>query len=797
MRLRREQFKALARERVLLLDGAIGTLLQSEGLEPGAPPDAFNIYNPDAVRAAHAAYVAAGADIILTNTFGATGRRLGPYRLASRADEINRAAVALARDAAGDKVWVAGDVGPLGEYPEPLGAVSFDEAYSEFRRQIRVLVRAGVDLVVIETISDLREAKAAVAAARAAFDGPVLAFMTFEDDGRAVTGTPPEVAAATLVAAGADAVGANCSVGARQMVPVIRAMAGMVEVPICAEPNAGLPSLVAGKTTFNQTPEQFASWAAKLVAAGAAVVGGCCGTAPEHVGLAAQAVKGMTPPKRRRGERRSTLAGRSRLVVAGAGPPAVVGERINPTGRPELAREFAGGSFELTAGEAEAQVAAGAAVVDVNVGDGEGAAAIMAAAVRAVQEAVDVPVSVDSAKAEVLEAGLKAAVGKPLMNSCPASARAMATLLPLARRWGAAVVGLAMGARGIPATATARLRLAEKFVNRALDEGIALDDIYVDPLMLTAARGGAAATFETLREIKKNLGVRTIMGVSNVSHGLPAREMLNAAALLCAAGAGLDLAIVNPLDARMADAIRAVSALAGGEGEVGAYVDAFSRKPSRRKGVEAKKAPPGKGLFEAILDGRRERAAVAAAKAVKNSPEPLAINDKFILPALEEVGRLFDKKEYYLPQVIRAAEAAQAAFKVIAKAAGKESRPAAGRVVFATVAGDVHDIGKNVVAAVIRSHGFDVYDLGKNVPTERVVETAASRKADVVALSALMTTTMPEMGKVAKALRERGVKARLLVGGAVVTQAYAKKIGAAYARDAVGAARAVKRLVGR
>jgi 5-methyltetrahydrofolate--homocysteine methyltransferase len=797
MRLRREQFKALARKRVLLLDGAIGTLLQREGMEPGAPPDAFNIYNPDAVRAAHAAYVAAGADIILTNTFGATGRRLGPYRLASRADEINRAAVALAREAAADKAWVAGDVGPLGEYPEPLGAVSFDEAYREFRRQVRALARAGVDLVVIETMSDLREAKAAVAAARAAFDGPVLAFMTFEEGGRAVTGTPPEVAAATLVAAGADAVGANCSVGARQMVPVIRAMAGTVEVPVCAEPNAGLPMLVAGKTTFKQTPEQFASWAAKLVAAGAAVVGGCCGTTPEHVRLAARAVKGMTPPKPCRRERRSTLAGRSRLVVVGAGPPVVVGERINPTGRPELARAFARGSFEPAAREAEAQVAAGAAVVDVNVGDGEGAAATMAAAVRAVQTAADVPVSVDSARPEVLEAGLKAAVGKPLMNSCPASARAMATLLPLARRWGAAIVGLAMGARGIPATAAARLRLAEKFVGRALDEGIALDDIYVDPLMLTAARGGAAATFETLREIKKNLGVRTIVGVSNVSHGLPAREILNAAALLCAAGAGLDLAIVNPLDARMADAIRAVSVLGGGEPEVGAYVDAFSQRPARAKVGKKKGLTAGEELSEAVVEGRRERAAAAAAKAVKNSPEPLAINDRFILPALEDVGRRFEKKEYYLPQVIRAAEAAQAAFNVIAKAAGKKSRRPAGRVVFATVAGDVHDIGKNVVAAVLRSHGFDVYDLGKNVPTARVVETAAARKADVVALSALMTTTMPEMGKVARALRERGVKTHLLIGGAVVTDAYAKKIGAAYARDAVGAARVAKRLIGR
>jgi len=793
MKLRREQFKALARKRVLMLDGAMGTLLQDKGLPAGEPPDGFNVYNPDAVRAAYAAYVAAGADIILTNTFGATKRRLAPYRLASRADEINRAAVALARDAAADKAWVAGDIGPLGEYPEPLGTLPFDEAYREFYRQARVLADAGVDLFVIETMTDLREAKAAVVAARAAFDGPIIAFMSFDEDGRAITGTPPEVAAVTLVAAGADAVGANCSVGARELIPVIRAMAAAVDVPVCAEPNAGLPSLVAGKTTFRQTPAQFASWVPKLVAAGAGVVGGCCGTNPEHIRLAAAALEGLTPPKRDRGERRSTLAARTRLVVVG-GAPVVVGERINPTGRRELTRELARKRFGVAAREAEAQVAAGAAVVDVNVGDGEGAVSTMAAAVCAVQEAVDVPVSVDSARPDVLEAGLKAAVGKPLLNSCPASARAMARLLPLARRWGAAVVGLTMGSRGIPATAASRLKLAETFVGRALDEGIALEDIYVDPLMLTAARGGAAQTFETLSEIKKNLGVRTVIGVSNVSYGLPQRDVLNAAAFLYAVGAGLDLAIVNPLDERMRQAMRTASALAGGEREVASYVEAFSGKVPRKK-TRKKKATPGDELYEAVLGGRRERAKAAAARALKKFPKPLAINDKFIAPALKEVGRLFDRKEYYLPQVVKAAEAAQAAFGVVEKAIDKKSRRPAGRVVFATVAGDVHDIGKNVVAAVLRSYGFDVYDLGKNVSAPRVVESAAERRADVVALSALMTTTMPEMGKVAEALRARGVKARLLVGGAVVTKKYADEIGATYARDAVAAARAAKRLV--
>ena len=795
MKLRREQFKILARERILLLDGAMGTLLQGADLAAGHAPDGMNLFQPDAVRAGHEAYVAAGAQIILTNTFGATRTRLGPYRLASRADEINRAAVALAREAAGDAARVAGDIGPLGEYPEPLGALSFDDAYAAFYRQARVLAAAGVDLIIIETISDLREAKAAVAASRAAFEGPVVAMMTFEEGGRTVTGTPPEVAAVTLVAAGADAVGANCSVGARETVPVIRAMAAEVDVPVCAEPNAGLPKIVRGETVFRQTPAQFASWTRKLVAAGASIVGGCCGTTPEHIRAAAAALEGLQPARPAR-ERRATLASRTRLVVV-SGPPVIVGERINPTGKPKLARALARGNFEMVADEAAAQAAAGASVVDVNVGDGEGAAATMAGAVQAVGRAVDVPVSVDSGRADVLEAGLKAAVGKPLMNSCPASAKAMAKLLPLARRWGAAVVGLTLGSRGIPRTAAARLRLVEKFVGRALDEGLALDDIYIDPLMLTAAQGDAATTFATLRAVKENFGVRTIMGVSNVSHGLPRRDVLNAAAFVYAAGAGLDLAIVNPLDELVRTAMRTTSVLAGGERDVTAYVAAFTEKPSRRRKKPKRRTTAGDDLYDAVLAGRREAAAAAAARALREGKKPLAINGDYIIPSLEEVGRRFEAKQYYLPHVIRAAEATEAAFKVLEKAMGKKARGAAGRVVFATVAGDVHDIGKNVVAAVLRSYGFDVTDLGKSVPAGRIVEAARDRKADVVALSALMTTTMPEMGKVAEALKEAGVGARVLVGGAVVTDKYAKKIGATYARDAVAAARAARRLTRR
>lgn len=793
MTLGREQFRIKCRERLWLLDGAMGTLLQAGGLPAGRPPDELNLTNGDVVRAAHAAYVAAGARILLTNTFGASKPRLAPYKLGARVADINRAAVAHARAAAGEGILVAGNLGPLGEYVEPVGKLAFDDAYKAFLEQARVLAAAGVDLIVIETIADVREAKAAVMAARAAFKGAIIACMTFEADARTITGTPPAVAAAVLTAAGADGVGANCSVGPRELVAIVREMAAATDAPVCAEPNAGLPRLAGNRTVFKQTPEQFAKWAPELAKAGAAIIGGCCGTTPAHIRAVAAALEGLKPAPRTR-LYRSTLAGRGRLVAAGSGP-IIIGERINPSGKPRLATALAKGDFGVAAEDARAQAAAGAAIVDVNVGGTPDGPRVMASAIAAVQQAADVPVAVDSPKADMLAAGLAAAVGKPLLNSCPATPAAMAKLLPLARKWGAAVVGLPLDAKGVPPTAAGRLALVEKFLERALDEGLSLEDIYIDPLMLTAAHLPPAETFATLRAVKQTFGVRTILGVSNVSHGLPGREALNEAAFLYALGFGLDLAIVNPLEPRMAEAIAAAGVLTG-TNDVAAYAARFpgaTARPARA----AKRAPTGKGaaLFEAVVNGRKEEAARAAAAALRGGAAPLALNDKYLLPALDEVGGRFGRREFFLPQVIRAAEAAQAAFGVLERGLKKGAGRSRGRVVLATVAGDVHDIGKNIVAAVLKSHGFEVHDLGKSVPARRVVEASTRYRADLVGLSALMTTTMPEMESVAAALARAGYRGKLMIGGAVVTAAFARKIGAHYARDAVDAARVARQLV--
>lgn len=796
MTLRPAQFQLRARERVLVMDGAMGTLLQARGLPPGSPPEIFNLENPAAVREAHAAYIAAGARIILTNTFGGTRKRLAAYKLASRMKEVNRAAVALAREAASgaEGVWVAGDIGPLGEYLEPIGPVSWDEAYREFYAQARVLAGAGVDLILIETMSDLHEAKAAVMAVRAAFPGPVVVTMTFEQDGRTLTGTPPEVAAVVLAAAGADAVGANCSVGPRDLVPVVRSMAEAVDIPICVQPNAGLPRTKGGRPVYKQTPEMFAAWGPRLVRAGATLIGGCCGTTPDHIKSLSAALAQSRPVSRRRAIR-SCLAARTRLVGVGAGAPVIIGDRINPTGRPELARRLAKGDYKFVAAEARAQVEAGAQVIDVNVGGVAGAGAVMAEAVRAVQLAVDVPVSVDAEAEEELTAGLKAAVGKPLLNSCPAIPARMARLLPLAKRWGAAVVGLPLDKGGIPRSTVKVLKLVEMFITRALDTGIALNDIYVDPLMLTAAHRSPAATFAALREIKNTFGVRTILGVSNVSHGLPRRDILNEAAFLFAAGVGLDVALVNPLDERMREAIRAARVLT--VGDVANYVRAFGTAPtakSRRKRCSSQSV--GEEVYTAVVEGRRTDAAAATKRLIAAGKSPLTVNEKYVIPALQELGRQFAAKECFLPQLILGAEAAQAALAAMGRS-WPRSRRNIGKVLFATVKGDVHDIGKNIVAAVLRSYGFEVKDLGKSVPAERVIAAAKESRPDIVALSALMTTTMPEMEVVAAAMRRARLDIPLMVGGAVVTAAFAKRIGADYAPDAVGAARLARRLVAR
>jgi 5-methyltetrahydrofolate--homocysteine methyltransferase len=778
--------------KVLVADGAMGSLLSTRGLPAGMVPDWFNLENPGEVRKAHEEYVSAGADIIFTNTFCATRRRLAEFGLADKIRGINEAGVKLAREAAGECVLVAGDIGPSGEYVLPVGSQTFGDAYDNFREQAEVFARAGVDLIVIETMSDIRELKAALTAVRDVFSGPVLASMTFSEGSRTVTGTPSSVAAVVMDAMGADIIGANCSTGPEGLTSVIAEMACYTSKPLAVMPNAGLPYLDGDETVWDMTPKEFGGFGPKFAELCVAVVGGCCGTTPAHIAELSRAVA-RSKPAYHEVKGRTFLASRTRTIEIGTGV-AIVGERINPTSRPDLTKEIKEGKLDLIRSEVEKQTAAGADIIDVNVGvPGVDEIEMMNRAASFVDRTTDLPLSIDSGDPDVLETGLRIASGKPLLNSVSGETKKLGKLLPLVKRYGAAFVGLTLDDDGIPDTPQGRLRVAERIVDEAINVGIPIESIFIDALMMTAAQADPSVTLEAVRLIKDKLGVKTILGISNVSHGFPERSALNAAALLMAAGIGLDVAIVNPYDPRITEALSMVKTLQGHDAGGLEYLKVITK--------EKPEAPPAAGiaknagdlLYEAVLLGYRDQVSDLVKELLDGGAEPTAVNEGFILPALEEVGRRFEKKLFFLPQVILAAEAVQEAFLVLEPLFEKGTVKKAGRVVFATVQGDVHDIGKNIVSAVMRGHGFEVFDLGKNVSTDNIIE--AARDCDIVALSALMTTTMPEMGKVTEGLTEAGINKPVLVGGAVVNGAYASKIGAYYAPDAVGAVKLAREVL--
>lgn len=780
--------------KVLVTDGAMGSLLSARGLPAGMVPDWFNLENPDAVRKAHEEYVTAGADIILTNTFCASRRRLDEFGLADKVRKINDAGVKIAREAAAGRALVAGDVGPSGEYVLPVGSQTFGDAYDNFREQAEVLAKTGVDIMVVETMSDVREIKAALMAVRDVFDGPVLASMTFSEGDRTVTGTPPSVAAVVMDAMGADIIGANCSSGPKGLTSVIAEMACYTSKPLAVLPNAGLPRLDGDETVWEMDPKKFGEFGPKFAELCASVIGGCCGTTPAHIGELSRAVAGLGPAYHDT-KGRTFLASRTRVVEVGVGV-TVVGERINPTSRADLTTEITQGKLEIIRSEIERQTAAGADVIDINVGvPGVDEVEAMNRAASFADRATDLVLSIDSGDPDVLEAGLRAASGKPLLNSISGESKKLEALLPLVKRYGAAFVGLTLDDDGIPDTVEGRLSIAERIVDKAINSGIPVENILIDALMMTAAQAAPSVTLDAVRLIRDKLGVKTVLGISNVSHGLPDRSVLNAGTLLAAVGNGLDAAIVNPYSRRVAEALSIVKVIQGRDPGAREYLKAVkNEEPKAAPAAEPAKVP-GDMLYEAVLLGYRDRIGELIGRLLDDGVEPVGINDSFILPALEEVGRRFEKKEYFLPEVILSAEAVQEAFNVLEPLFEEGASAKVGSVVLATVEGDVHDIGKNIVSAVMRGHGFDVRDLGKNVSADEIVKAAGD--ADIVALSALMTTTMPEMGKVAENLSEAGIEKPMLIGGAVVDDAYASKIGAYYAPDAVSAVKLAKEVLGK
>ncbi len=799
-RLKRSEILQRIEREILVLDGGYGTTFQQNGLKPGQPPEDLLFEKPDLVERVHRMYVEAGADIVLTNTFGACPTRLEDVSIpASRTAEINHRAVEVARRATQGRALVAGNIGPSGKLIAPLGELSFDDAIANYTAQVKPLVEAGIDLIVIETIIDIRELKAIVCAIRDHFDGFVIAQMAFNEDARAFTGTEPEALATVLEAMDVDAIGANCSVGPDLLVPVLQRMGRVTAMPICVEPNAGLPRLVKGENFWPGKPEDFTEFAAQFVAAGANFIGSCCGSTPEFTRAIRDVVKRMEPVPRSPAPY-TKLASRFDMLRIGDGfPIPMVGERINPTGRKRLQAELKAGNFAFVRDEAVSQVAQGAAILDCNVGVGGlefDEPRTMVEAVRVLQSAVRVPIQIDSPDIAALEQGLKEADGKPIVNSISLeSPERIDPLLPLIRRYGAAVLGLAIGEDGIPDTWEGRLAVAERIVEKCLAAGIARQDILIDCITMPASADTSKvwATITALREVKARLGVRTALGVSNVSFGLPRRPIVTKTMLAMALANGLDFPIVNPGDAEIREVIHAANLLQNRDPDSARYLEEYGtgeKKASRRTTkIDPATIPVTELLYQSIVEGDRDNVLDWIDRALAEGMTPMDINNLHLVRGMNEVGRLFNDKVYFLPQVILSAETMQKAFKKLRPLLPKDDNLRRGCFVVATVRGDVHDIGKNIVAAVMENHGWEVHNLGKNIPREAIVDAACEKKADLVGLSALMTTTMVEMKRVIDHFVERGMpESKIIIGGAVTSQKYAEEIGAAgWGRDAVDA----------
>ena len=793
------------RKRFVLLDGGMGTQLQTRGLQPGQKPELAALEMPDTLTAIHADYARAGADILLANTFGANAKKLAGCPCT--VEQVVSASIACARSAAAETgALVALDIGPLGELLVPAGTLSFEDAYAEFAQVIRAGAAAGADLVFLETMTDLYELKAAILAAKENCALPVFTSMSFESRGRTFTGCTVESYAVTAAGLGADAVGINCSLGPKEILPFAQRLCRSVPagVPVFVKPNAGLPN---PDGSYNLNAAEFAAEMKAYASLGVSMVGGCCGTTPDFIAKLRETFAPLVPAEKIP-IRRSCLCTPVRFVeVDGI---TVVGERINPTGKKRLQQALRDGDSAYPCAQAVAQAEAGAQVLDVNAGlPGIDEAATLEQLVKDLQAITDLPLQLDSSNPEALSRALRIYNGKPIVNSVNGEQKTLDTILPLCKKYGAAVVGLALDEHGIPADAEGRFAIAKRIAAAANAAGIPNEDIYIDCLTLTASaqQEGAVQTLEALTRCKKELGVRTVLGVSNISFGLPCRGYLNTTFLTMAMAAGLDLAIMNPNTPEMMAAVRAYRVLTSQDKQSSDYVAAYAdvqiqtTQTSKSAATVAEvgaAAPGGDALFEAVRRGLKAEAR-AAADAALTMREPLDVVNASLIPALDSVGDGFEKGTVFLPQLLQAATAAQAAFESIkAKiAASGQAQGSKGKIVIATVKGDVHDIGKNIVRVILENYGYDVLDLGRDVAPERVVEAVRQTGAKLVGLSALMTTTVPNMQATIEALHAAGLDCKVMVGGAVLTPDYARNIGADYyCKDAKASADLAKQLLG-
>lgn len=818
--MRIDEFKKFTENRLIYLDGATGSNLMKRGMPGGVCPEKWILEHPDIFIGLQREFVGAGSNIIYAPTFTANRIKLKEYGLEERIKEINHGLVALSKEAAGGKALVAGDITMTGRQLIPMGDMDFEELITVYKEQIKLVAEAGVDLLIVETMMSLQETRAALIAAKEVCDLPVMATLTFESDGRTLYGTDGITAAVTLEKLGACAIGANCSTGPDKMIELIQSISEVVSIPVIAKPNAGMPSLNSeGETVYDMNADTFAREMKKLVEAGASILGGCCGTTPEYIEKLVEQTKDMQVVRKRKSGVRYLSSERKTLAFGLESPFMIVGERINPTGKKKLQAELREGNLDMVLSFAEEQEECGAALLDVNMGmSGIDEKEMMLKVLDEVTVASNLPLSIDSSHVDVIEAALRKYPGRALINSISGESEKLHKLLPIAKKYGAMFVLLPLSDKGLPESLEEKIEIIEKITNMAFELGLTREDIVVDGLVATVGANPNAAkeVLETIRYCKKN-GFATTCGLSNISFGLPERSFVNTAFLTMAILEGLTMAIANPSQDLLVNIAFASDLLMNKEEADSRYIEriaAYKEKApvlvSQPVAVQAapkketagddagKAAMMDNQIYQDVMKGNRKQIKEHTKSMLESGQEASHILNDMLLPAINEVGDLFDKGKYFLPQLIASAEAMKLSIEYLepflATGANTEEMPV---VVIATVAGDIHDIGKNLVALMMKNYGFQVIDLGKDVPRETIIEEAVKNNAQIIALSALMTTTMQEMKRVVDYAKEKNVNAKIMIGGAVITPDYAREIGAdGYSRDAAEAVKVAKQLLG-
>ena len=815
----KKEFRDFVNKGPIILDGATGTNLMAAGMPIGVCPEAWILEHKEVLLNLQRGYVEAGTNIVYAPTFTGNRIKLEEYGLADRITEINTELVRLSRKAVGDKALVAGDMTMTGQQLFPLGELMFEELMEVYKEQASILDKAGADLFVIETMMSLQECRAAVLAIKEVSDKPVMVTLTYNEDGRTLYGTPPEAAVVVLQSLGVDVIGINCSTGPREMIEPVKIMAEYATIPILAKPNAGLPELVDGETVYRMTPEEFAEAGAALVEAGAAIVGGCCGTTPEHIAALTAKVKGMELITPLKSHRRILSSERKAVEIDLDGNFLVVGERINPTGKKKLQAELREGRLDLVRNMAMNQESNGAAILDINMGmNGIDELQMMKKVIYEVSSTVDCPLCIDSSHVDVIEEALKIYPGRALINSISLETEKMEKLLPVAAKYGAMFILLPLSDAGLPQNIAEKKAIINEIYDKALALGMSHADIVVDGLVATIGANANAAVecFETIDYCKNEKKLPTICGLSNISFGLPERGYVNTAFLTMAINRGLTMAIANPSQDLLMNAAFASDMLLNRPSSDIRYIEhmnKFTEKNAQFETVRVNKAAAsgeaasGEGrvstelsenpVFKAVLKGSKETIISEVDKVLADGAEPDAIINDYLIPAINEVGELFNSKKYFLPQLIGSANTMKEAIDYLEPQ--MERKSAGGdmpTLVIATVEGDIHDIGKNLVVLMLKNYGYNVIDMGKDVKCEDIVDLAIKEDAAIIGLSALMTTTMMRMKDVVELCKEKGCKSKVVIGGACITQSFADEIGAdGYSKDAADCVKLVERLL--